>query len=407
MDSRNQFSSLVRLQFRQFFRGKKKKDLVGLVISIVYFWVIQFVLFFMARDEGVDFPPVAVMLVMSGFIVPDFIFKLFIQHDNTVMDAFLKTRPISQSIWDRFLSLSHFWTPTNLMMPLMMAPACFLFLPLRLGITELLILYLASVFGGFLIMLIKHRGSYQSEKQVSARTGKTVKAGKGSGAIGLQVKSVLRSKKMKTMLIYLGILFYIQYISYSLDHDRSSYMYLMFLFYYIYALSALIPQYGFCIEANFFAGLWTRPTSVFKLLNDKYWFGIILGALAVLTCLPVAFWTKRPMMDSVSFFLYVSGFVNMGLLVDAYKSRPIDLFGKTFFNYQGSQNTFKGTSFVILLVAMAIGVAVPLVLPGWKSQAILSALGVVGFLVHRPFFRWVEGRFLKDRYKYMEKYTSI
>ena len=144
---------LTRLRFRQFFR-QKNKGLIGKIVIVAYFWLLELLLFFILRDEGVtDMPPLLVSLILLSFIIPDFLFKLIFEHDQTVMDAFVKTRPISQSSWDRFLMLSQFWKSSNLTLPLSLVLACFLFLPFGWGLAVMLALYLFSVFGGFLVML--------------------------------------------------------------------------------------------------------------------------------------------------------------------------------------------------------------------------------------------------------------
>jgi hypothetical protein len=56
------------------------------------------------------------------------------------MDAFIKTRPIPQGSWDRFLTISQLWKPSNLALPFIMAPACFLFLPFAWGFGVLIVI---------------------------------------------------------------------------------------------------------------------------------------------------------------------------------------------------------------------------------------------------------------------------
>ncbi|MBR6882866.1 MAG: hypothetical protein IKN06_07875, partial [Bacteroidales bacterium] len=84
---------LSRLRFRQFFR-QKNKGLVGKIIIIVYFWILELLFFFMLRDEGgVGFPPLLVAFIFLGAIVPDALIKIIFEHDQTVMDPFIRTRP--------------------------------------------------------------------------------------------------------------------------------------------------------------------------------------------------------------------------------------------------------------------------------------------------------------------------
>ena len=149
--------SLARLQFRQFSKGSKT-EITGRIFIVAYLWVLSLLFFFLAKDSLQGVPPLLLGALFLGMAVPDFLFKLIFERDNTVMDAFLKTRPISQERWNSFLGLSQFWNPSNLEMPLIMALPCFLFLPFLFGLITLLILYLLSVLGGFLVMLFKHRG---------------------------------------------------------------------------------------------------------------------------------------------------------------------------------------------------------------------------------------------------------
>lgn len=401
-----QLSSLIRLQFRQLKREKKKNNLSGRIVSIIYFWVMEFFLFFIFKDEGINPPVLVTILIFAGILIPDFIVKLIFVPDVTVMDTFIKTRPISQSTWDRFLSISQFWSPSNLEMPLMMLPACFLFLPFLAGVISFILLYLASVFGGFIVMLIKHRGTYQPEKMVSAKAGGKVSASKGNSTFQLQLRSFLRSRRLKTMILYFSILFFMQFFCYSFTDNNTSYI--IFQFYYIFFATTLLASAGFGIEANFFNLIWTRPLELEKLMTDKYMLCAFVGWAAALTCVPVCIFAHRPVLDPVSFALFTTGFVDLFMLGDSFNCTPFDLFGKAFFRGgSSSNNTFNARATVILLIAMSIGIVIPLVLYGWISQLILSTLGIAGFICHRRCFKKTAGRFMKNRYKYMEKYNSL
>ena len=45
-------------------------------------------------------------------------------------------------------------------------------------------------------------------------------------------------------------------------------------------------------------------------------------------------------------------------------------------------------------------------LSGWKLQVLLSVIGIAGFCLHKLFIRWMAGRFMANRYKYLKKYMS-
>ena len=400
----NTIRILTRLRFRQFFR-QKNKGLVGKIIIVVYFWLLELLLFFMLRKEGItDFPPLLVAGICLGFIVPDFLFKLIFEHDQTVMDAFIRTRPISQSSWDRFLSVSQFWKASNLSMPLILAPACFLFMPFRWGLVTLLVLYLFSVFGGFLVMLFKHKGNYPLEKQVSAKAGRSFRQGSGHHVFGIQSRSFLRSKRLKNSVLVLTGVFFFQFISQGFaEIGRFDSVFLTFTI--LYAAIGL-SQWGLSIEANSFCGIWTKPLPVHRLLEDKFLFSALLGGVTALVAIPFCYWFKIPLYAPLAYALFNAGVGILLIMIDAYKCMPFDLFGKTFFNYQGSSSTFKGSAFLALFVVMIIPIVLPHILPEWAALLILAVIGLAGCVLYRPYFRWVERQFLKNRYHYMEKYLS-
>ena len=131
-----------------------------------------------------------------------------------------------------------------------------------------------------------------------------------------------------------------------------------------------------------------------------------MGAAAALLCLPMSIWSDISALTTLSYYVFSAGFGNLVILIDPYKCVKIDLFGKTFFNYQGSSSTFKGSQFIAVLVVIGTGILAILFLPGWKGQALLAAIGLAGFCMRKKYFTWVEGNFLKDKYKYMEKYSK-
>ena len=399
--------SLIRLQKRQLLAGKTKRDLIGPLIMLVYMWGVEIVVYFVVKEEvaDLDIPPMVLLIACAGLLIFDFIYKLIFVRDHTVMDAFLKTRPVLQAQWNRFLALSQCWSVSNLTMPVMVLPVCLLFLPFFRGLALWIGLYVASVLGGCLVMLLKRRGTYAPEKVVSTKAARTVKSERSGHAIfGLQSRSLFRSKRMKTALIYFSIFSFLETIVYYLGGDNRYGSFWLFLFITYPAIA--LPQYGFGVEAGCFGGLWTRPVAVKRLLLDKCRMSAVLSGMALLIILPFCLWFKQDFFLPVSYALFGAGFGAPILLVDAYNATPFDLFGKTFFNSQGTKGAFKVSSFVGSLIIMGLGLGLPALLPGWPSYLILSALGLLGILFHRPWFDWVERRFLNNKYRYMEKYQS-
>ena len=395
--------SLARLQYRQFRRGQKG-GIAGFIILLVYFWLLEILMFFILKEK-VSIPPLAGALVCMGAIIPDFFLKLLFVRDRTVMDAFLKTRPVSQEQWNRFLAVSQCWDMANLLMPVALVPACFLFLPFPSSLIVLLALYVFSVFGGILVMLIKHRGTYQTEKAVSTAAVRSVRPDAVPPILGLQVKSLLRSKRLKTGMVWLSVFFLLEYALMGFGNSRRTADFYLFGFFLMTAMN--LPQFGLGIEAGFISAIWTRPVRIGRILRDKYLTSGILSGLGLLICLPIALWVGTPWYVPVSYALFSFGFGALLLLLDAYNCIPFDLFGKTFFNTQGSKGTYKANTFIAFILVTGLGIALPRLLPDWPAHLVMAALGLLGFAFHRPFFRYVERKFLAQKHHYLEKYLSI
>lgn len=396
--------SLIRLQKRQLSRGKMNKERAGLIFLILYFWGMEILFILLYKGLGGSVPPLYLTAFLLSALVTDIMMKIILIRDMSVMDSFLKTRPVSQEVWKRFLWVSQFWAVSNLIMPVAVLPALLLLFRFPLSIAVLLAMYLFSVLNGILVMLLKRRGPYASEKAVSPTSVRTFKSGRsGHSIFALQSRSLLRSSRLRTpMLIFFGLCLLQIFLNMS-DQRREDDLWL--LFFMIYG-PVLFCQYGFGIESCCFSGLWTRPISVKRLLTDKFRLSFVLTGASLLIMIPIFLILGRSIFAPISYALFMAGFGSLLLLIDAYNVTPFDLFGKTFFNYQGSRASFRLSTFFSILFVIIICVVLPIILPGWPSYLILSGLGLLGIFFHRPYFGWVERNFLKNKYEYMDKYQS-
>ena len=405
MPSSLSLNTLIRLQKRQFSRRNFKKEQAGLIFLVVYFWMIEILFILLYKGKAESIPPLVVTAMCLGLLLMNFVFKLIFVRDQTVMDAFLKTRPVPQALWNRFLWVSQFWKISNLTMPVATLPMFLLLIPFPRGLAVWLAIYLFSVLGGILVMLLKRRGTYASEKAVSTTTVRAVKSGRSGNAIfGLQSKSLFRSKRMRTAMLYFAIFGLFEFVVSGLEgKDRFD---SFWLFFFIVYPVVSHTQYGFGVESTVFSGIWTRPIPVMRLLSDKFRLSAVLALLAFLIVIPFCLWIKCSLLLPASYALYAAGFASPLMLIDAYRATPFDLFGKSFFNYQGTKGTFKASTFLGSLLIIGLGAGLGVVCPGWPSYLILSGLGLLGIIFHRPYFAWVERKFLRNKYKYMDIYQS-
>ena len=389
--------TLTRLYFRQLFRYRKN-ELFSLVGILLYGWIgvlalLQF------RDQ---FP---LWMFFLAFILSDFVlFKLLSQKDVTVMDAFLKTRPIPKRRWALYLVLCQCWNHYNLMMPLILLPLCLQVFPVGMAFLAFVGLYLLSVAGGLLNMQLKWRGAYGKEDVVKVNSRQTLWGSRfGSGTFGLQLKGFLRSKLLVAQVAV--FVYFLYQIFFKGRNDGDSAELYLFMTLLISAIS--FPLYGLSIEACFFNGLWTKPVTMRRLLVDKYLFNLMYTGLVGLLCVPVALIVHVPLLRLLADIVFSGGFCSLIMLVDAYSCRSFDPFARaSFASGRRRQNPTRFTSFCIL-IGIVIGYTVlRMTVSASVLTGLLLGLGLLAICLHRPYFAWRERKFMEDRYYYMEKFSD-
>lgn len=403
------YKSLAKLSFYQTKRSKSKSEIFRFVFIFVFFWILEVIGYFMMMDKNITIPINIIISSCLLLAIPDFILKLIFVHSDTVMNAFLKTRPITQEMWNKHLAISQFWKLSNLEIPMILLPVCFFYMPLSIGICVWITTYLLSVFGGFLVNIIKRRGTYQKERATKANHLRNTNSVRGKNIFGIQIRSLFRSKRLRNQMIVMMIVFVFNAFTQSINPRMAdmttmkNITILMFI-----ALFQMVPtQFGFGIESNFFNGIWTKPLTIRRLLCDKYRFCMIIGGICSIFCIPFCFFSDLQILSIISYFLYSTGFGGLIMLIDPYKCVPFEMFGNVFFNYQGSSSAYKISVLGGIIVILGIGVAAFYFLPEWIVQISISALGIICLCIHKHYFKWVENNFLKNRYKYMEKYKKL
>lgn len=395
--------TLLRLFFRQFSK-ERKREFIAIFVLVAYFWFIE-IFSILKTGAAEKMSPSTAGTVLLVVLLLDFFLKLIQQHDNTVMDAFLKTRPIPQKLWNRFLRLSHCWEPLNLMFPLGLLPIWFFTLPFGRALLMFVASYLFSVAGGIVVMRLKRNGPYAPEKAKVHKTHDSALTGRvRMGSVGLQVKALLRSKRLMVSGLLLSASFYLYFLARVAD-GRSSRDAMLLVFLCVF--SSLATQYGFSMEARFFNGLWTKPFPVRRLLEDKYAFSGFLTVLGGLLALPVFLFYHIPLWVLWSRMIFVAGLAPLAFLVKPFVCVPYDPFNPAHFNSAGrTQGTFNVAallSFILMALAIAL---IHAFLPSDTQEYLLTGLGVAGFLARKPFFAWVERCFLRERHLYMDKYNG-
>ncbi len=410
--------TLTTLYFRQAWRTMDKKSLWGKGYILFCIWMLEASLgFALLYDDQIahllaKLAPAIVAIFAAICFLPDLFYRFIFTDDTVAMDAFLKSRPISQEKWEKFLWLQQLWKLDNWQMSILWAPISLIVLPFGWAVCLLLLLYLISVFNGIIMMEMRGGDTYneQSRKNLKATDNRFIERLTKSSVFALQIKSFIRSKRLKTTTLFLTLYFAaFGYYQSSISANSPADIQFLAFFFMLFAIifpSLNLAQYAMGIEANYFNGLWSKPLSLKRLLEDKYRLYSVITIASSLVWIPACILGWVSWWHFIGCVIYGIGFCNTSSMINGFKCSPFDIFGKAFFNYQGTGSTFS----IKLIIVMIITNVVPIVLWIFASPIlfclIISCLGIAGHFLRHRFFDLLMKDFEKHKYEYMEKYNT-
>jgi len=390
-------------------------------------------------------------------LLPDLIAKLVTKHDVTLMDDYLKSKPIDMSSWNAFVALQNLADIWNYTVVVPFAAFALLTMPLGRGLATTLLLLTTSLVTGMMKTCICRASTWDYKTMpyigwvLWAFTCLTVafnplrlgwvaqmatfvainllcmvlfylylcmmpsyyepklKASHVHGRLrgslfANEYVSIVRAKRLRIMAI-MGFFFATFEIYGSADMMDNEYgRALVATFIGMPAL--FIGQWVFCLEANFFDGLWTKPINVKNILTNKYYFCGLATLLTTIIYLPAVFIHDNitPTYLAASATFSLGGF-NLAVLPSCLYARRFEIFEGGLFNMQG--NSLKISFYGLGLALSPSGVyALVTFLPEAASNAILFAIGLLGLLVHRPVLGMVANAWQRKRHEHLDEYRK-
>ena len=232
--------------------------------------------------------------------------------------------------------------------------------------------------------------------------------GKMGMFINMEMKMILRSKRMKQqMYVVIFFIFYYFFIIYTPGVREIYFSRLFFTMFVIGGVGLIMAQYLFTSESSFFDGLMTRNLSMLDMLKGKYIFYISYSVLTLLILTILVFIGKLDFLFLISVFFYTTGFLFFLMFQSA-------VYNKSYFNHSESGLfNWKGTSGNMLVVSM-LGIFIPIIIVS-IIKAIFGEtvtnyfMLVIGFsftVTTKYWLTWTYKRFLKRKYKNMEGFRS-
>ena len=388
-------------------------------------------------------------------IVPDFLNKLLMKHDETVMDHYLKSKPIPERDWFRFLlvhNLLDFW---NWAMPVLLLPFCIVFLPWSSVLPAFLLIVAVSMVGGVAITAFRRARGWTNKwpvlvamgiwqifalayamvgsfmpwglhvagflllclgaatvffrylcdlrryKESQDKAGRILLAG-ASSLFSMEYVSVFRSKRLRV-----GVLMFLIFVfnAYTQAINGLNVMFYMMLLFAVYFPSMMLGQWVFGVEANYFDGLWTKPVDISEILRNKFWFYAVLNIFPTLLLIPLIWTADLSPGVLVATWLFTIGLGKLVMMPTCLISSRIELFQSAFFNYQGASLAINLYGLIVLVPVVVYCLGMWLMEP-LVAAAVFGLTGIVGLCLHTLVIDRLVRAYKRRKYECFERYRN-
>ncbi|GHT44812.1 hypothetical protein FACS189438_3170 [Bacteroidia bacterium] len=168
-----------------------------------------------------------------------------------------------------------------------------------------------------------------------------------------------------------------------------------------------MAQCIFGIEANFINGIWTKPISLLRILEAKYYFYMYLTLLASLLVLPFVFMHHLNLLKVLVWIGYVVSVFNLAVFPVIFYTKRLDLNSSSMMNNQGGSFAAVVYEMTVLVVCYAVFSSTFKYAPGeWVAAAIISGISLLAFLLRKVVLQAVVSRFVKNRHAIMQRYIN-
>lgn len=403
-------------------------------------------------------PMGGVMIILAAtLLISDLIFKYMFMNDSVLMDDFLKTKPICQRDWNRFIVISCFINGWNLMLPFIMGIFAFVLMGVGEALMAIVMFFVMSAMNSMLLANIRKSDGWELKLPMlfalffyiifaiiyvvvasslstvmmmlvftlitlvgiytlyiyfshlvrydehKARVSRAHSLG-GVSLFSMEYISLLRSKRLRVSVLILPLCMLPSAYNPAIVDEISVMSYVVCLF-VIWAPSLMLSQWIFGTEANFFQGLITKPVSIRQLLINKYYFYALLSMAGALLLVPGIWLVNLNPWFILSGFVFVAGICSLMMFPTCLFSTRIDLFSSAFFNYQGANKGINIYSLIIFLPMVLVGVLIAFT-SLQVTALVMFALGLLGVALHRWVITRLANIFMQRRYRRLEAYMN-
>ena len=231
--------------------------------------------------------------------------------------------------------------------------------------------------------------------------------------IQLEIKMILRSKRLRQQTLFAGGLLFAIYIYFLYSPHTAAlsqsgdFILLLYGMITVGLLGIIMGQHIFTSESSFFDGMMTRNLSIRNMLKSKYLLYSSFALVITLLLLIPVFHGKLSLLLLIANFFYVTGPVFFMIFQNAvYNKTYFDLFDRGMMNWQGQ----SGSMVAITMITMFLPVILVLILIGFfgKETAywFMIIIGILFTLTSQQWLHRTYNRFLKRKHKNMEGFRT-
>lgn len=453
---------IVKVWLDYIIREKRWYKLVVALISISILFPILFFVFGDRMEElsGKKSLYSFVPYIALSILLPDFLFRFSVNKESLVMSDSMKTRPISEISWNRFVLLNSLLDYWNLFSLSILIPVAFLLIPLEEAVLSSLLFfsvfwlngYAVTVYrlaqgweykapvllvgffwvpvvacyvlnplslpwaqhvAGFILLcmlmiygLYKYSCTLHCYADYSRSTGKTYST--HFSWISMEYISMMRATRyrLQPLFIILSGLWGL-FLALRTPYLPSIFFAELFVVLSVIGLPVFFGLYMFAFEGNYMDGLWTRPIEIKKIMQVKYVGYTIDAVLMTILCYVFYCFFHGEIELSPWFFfstfIFSAGVSNHVVFFTSLLANRLEMFSNSL-GFSSSRSSF-------LIAAVNLSPIVVLLLlyyflPSPIDNIVSAVSGLIGILLHPFLLNWFAQKYESNRYKYFERYRN-
>lgn len=461
---------LLRLWWLQQRRNFTKRDAV-VGCYIVFLYVVVGVSFFygFTKEKGSwdvdDLPATLGAGIVVGMLVPDIFMKIVMKRDITAMDDYVKSRPVPEKIWNRFLLLTNLMSFWNYVFPLLTLPIFIYLLPTVgqvvassllllsfsyvngiyitcwrkatenmlkwplvfgwIGMFMVLVGYMIlssfflvwmvwsglfilsfAVFAGLTIYLYNLKIYDEQKRKVSRFRGFN-----HINLFSLQYIGTMRAKRIRNMVVIITSIFLFDSYLFAFlptdpgeEHIATAPL-ILYVVGSVLLPSVCLSQWTFGVEANFFQGLMSKPVRIQQMLQNCFYYYVIVSAIALLLVVPFLFISDEISVFTLIGAFFLAVFINLFNLPTCLFSSRLEIFSTSMFSMQGANLKINLYAAAFLLPLGAL-VAIYYFFGEMAWCITCVVLGILSVAIHKWIIAKLAALFEAKKYERMEKFME-